>query len=308
MNWISNNKFLTALLAIVLVCTGGLGYLVAGAAARFTTISSKYDEQAAELKRLSDLPLYPSEENLKRLKQQKDEFERDLGQLKEEISKLVPEEKTITANNFQAELRERVAAFAKKAKEAGTKLPEDFYLGFEAYSSGPPRNDEAATALLRQLQVVESTLDLFVTAGVSAITAVKREPLQEESTAAPAPTGAQAKPAKPAAGGQAVPPAKLVIRSPFTVSVIADHSRIRRAINDVVKLPYFVVTRNIQLVNTMKEPPKREEEQAEAPPAAASAAALFGGTPEAKPAERLKFIVGTEQVEMTAVFEYTRFP
>ncbi|MFQ3577815.1 MAG: Amuc_1100 family pilus-like protein [Verrucomicrobiia bacterium] len=305
MNWFEQNKFLASLLAVVLVGVGGLGYLIFTAANRYNEISMRYDTQAAELNRLSDLPLYPSLENLERLKDQTSAYRAAVDELKAKLMRMQPEPVEISASDFQSELRETVERFLQRAREADVKVPEGFYLGFESYSAGPPRSDKAASELLAQLKVVEQTLNLFLDARVDEIVGVRRQPLPEEegvTLAEPQPPPAAALARQ--SFDQASP---LVERFPFDVSIVAEQGRIRTVLNNVVKLPVFVTLRGLLARNTAREAPKRGEFSAESSAPTLTFDTSFQGQTSQTPAQRLEFIVGTERVEITARFEFTKF-
>ena len=86
-------------------------------------------------------------------------------------------------NEFQSHLREAMTATAEKARANRVKLPENFQLGFDEFTTALP-NTEVAPLLGQELAQVELLVDFLIDARVDALTAFKRMPLPEEKGAA----------------------------------------------------------------------------------------------------------------------------
>ncbi len=313
MKWFNENPFLAGIITMVIIGSGIFGYFIAGAAARYSEISQNYDLQVAELTRLKGLPLHPNEANVSRLSEQTEEFKQKIAIIKDRLVELTPAENEISPANFQAKLRERVDDFTARAKAANVVLPENFYLGFDAYRSGPPSSDAVATALNRQLAVIEKILDIFLAQRVAEIRFVKREPLPEEKhgdTQSSAQRGPNAQQEKTAGRGAQN---NLIMSSPFDVSILSEQDRIRRSLNEIAKLPFFVPIRSLTIKNTNPNPPKRTSLKSPSPTTTTPSEfnRIFSGQSSGDTTNsfgRLEFIVGTERLDVILKLEYTLFP
>ncbi len=285
--WLAENKFLAGFLAVVVAGAGALGFLIFQAAARYQEVSIEFDQQAAELRRLSELPLYPNAENEKRLVEHQKEYATAIEGLLAELKNQQPAVEETSPDAFKTRLVRERDAFAEKAAAARVKIPENFFLGFEDYETNLPPDAQTATLLLRQLTAVNSVLGKLVESGVSEINGVRRKAVPGEKPA-DAPVG-QEQSGK--SGGD--PP--LIARYPFEVSFVANQTQSRTVLNDLAKLPHFLILRALNLENSKKEGPTRAG--AENTIAAA----------ETGDASRRSLILGTEAIAMTALLELVVF-
>jgi hypothetical protein len=99
-------------------------------------------------------------------------------------------------NEFQNRLRQSVAAITDKARANKVKLPDNFYLGFEEFSSALP--DTAAAPLLgQQLAQIELLVNTVIDARVEAVTTLRRVPAVAAAAAATPTPAAGRKPRPP---------------------------------------------------------------------------------------------------------------
>lgn len=318
MNWIKENKFLTGLLAVLIVGIGVLGYLYMGAGGRLAEATEQYESTASERKRLLNLKPYPSPENVKEIMGQKEAATAKITELHTALAKAELPVEPMTSVQFQDKLRAAVTEVTTLAGTTGTKLPDKFFLGFERYETTTP--DAAAAPLLgRQLKAIQWIVTRFVENKVVEIKALNREPLAEEGgkpreqTPAPAPSskdrGGKSDKVQPAG-----PP--LVQAHPIEIVVFGEQAAMRTVLNDIVgSKEQFYIPRLIAFKNEKEKPPSKGEQAAAVAAAAApadgttpapdAAAAPAAAAPTSAPATT--YIVGLEKVEMTLKLEMIDF-
>jgi len=283
MNWIKENKFLAGFLGVVIILAGGLGYLIYVGLGNYTQTGDDYNTQSRELQRLEALVPYPDEANLKKQRDLKDAYVADVVNLEKELAAvqfpLVP----ARPEEFQDILKTKVDAIIQRAAQTGVKIPDKFYLGFDVYQATPPKGD-AAAPLVRELKAIDLVVNTLLNDKVDAVLDVKRPSISEEATAK--------------GGGNQSSQSKLVSKTPFEVTFIADQNRFRRILNDISSSQkQFFIVRDLTIKNEKEEGPKRGDELAAAP----------GTDNQGGQAPRLQFIVGTEKLMVTAKIEMVDF-
>lgn len=316
MNW-AQNKFIIGFSAAMIVGCGGLGFLTWKAAAEFDAERTTYEEAVAKYNGLRRSPLYPNSENLKKLEEQKGAVVEAASALREKLAAISFPLEAITPEQFQDKLRATVSSVAEKARAAGTKLPDKFYLGFDKYQSQPPRM-EAAAPLLRELKVLELVANTLIENKVDAIAPINRSALPEEDGAKPAaravPKGHAASGAK-GAKDAALSGAELISKFPFEIQFSGEQNRLRRALNDLVKnQKQFLIVRSVEIKNDNDKPTPKGDLNPPAAPAAMdeSGAAVEGAAAPGQAAqpqkdESLHYIVGTEKISMRLHLEMVVF-
>jgi hypothetical protein len=278
MNWIQENKFLAGFFAALIAGVAGFGFLLYSSIGNYSEVSDNYARQATELKRLQTLVPYPNEENLKKMRDQKDAYVAGIHSLEQNLSTLEFPLAPMRPEEFQDELKKTVNETLDRANETGTKLPAKFYLGFDIYQSTLPKG-EAAAPLGRELKAISNAVGLILNGRVDAILDIKRVSLPEEVDAKAA---AQRK--------------QLVSKYPFEITFVADQGRFRRVLNDIVSSQkQFYIVRSLTVKNEKQTGPSR---QGGGPDPAA---------PNGEGAGKLRFIVGTEKLTVTAKIEVVDF-
>ena len=254
MNWVRENRFLSAFLGVMLAGVGALGYLLFSAYGDFSEVSGQYEKQAAELRRLQSLTPYPDEENVRKLEEQKDDFIARIGSLQTSLAAMEFPREPLTPEQFQDKLRASVSATQEKAKQGGIKLPDKFYLGFDQYQAVPPKT-AAATPLGWQLKAIELAVNQMLDSKIDSLTAITRAPLPEEGEAKSGrPDAGVAKGTAPKAA------APLAVAYPFSVSFVADQSRFRKILNDLASTSkQFFIVRSLGVKNENEKGPPRSE-------------------------------------------------
>lgn len=314
MNWVRNNRFLAAFLGVVVVVGGGLSFLLFSAYGRYSEVSTQYDAQVAELKRLQGLDLYPNDANLKKYDEVRKAYQQSVTDLQTKLAALTPapENPPLTPLGFQDKLRKVVDDTIRHAQANGVGLPDGFYLGFEQYRGAPP--DTAATPLLTQhLDAIQNLVDTLINQHIEKVTGIKRGLLPQEAGApTPAPGASQGKPGVPS-----VPP--LVSKYPLEIVFTALPSSFRDSLNKITSDKELYIVRGLLVKNQMEKGPSRLPEGGPGTPGGAPG---FGPNPAPgvaatgldangvpipplpdKGPPPLRYVVGQEKLDVTARIE-----
>jgi hypothetical protein len=291
-----DSQFTKVFLIVTAVVSLGLIVLGYMAYSRFSDVSQRYNTNAAELKRLQALVPYPSAPNLAKVQDEKKAYMEAITNVQGTLSQLEFPLDPITPEGFQDKLRATVSAITARATENKTKLPPKFYLGFDKYQSEPPLA-EMASALSRQLDAIAFVAQTLIDDKADAILSIQRTPLPGEvasrTVGKPVPAGDKS---------------NLVRKFPFTISFIGEQSKLRKAVDDIVKTDkQFYIVRALRVKNQRDKPPSRsggigggEDLQT-----------VLGSGAETKPesagTQQLHFIVGNELTQFDLRLETVDF-
>lgn len=289
MNRFRQNPFLGALvtLTVVTVLTGL--WLLWSAHTEWAEACSRFENDAAELSRLQRQMPFPSVENLRKIKAHAQDYGVAVTKLKEELSGRVLPIVPVQPAEFQSRLRVATAATLEQARTNKVKVPANFLLGFEEFSSALP-DTVAAPGLAQELAQVEMIVNLVLNARVDSVTSLKRI----AATAAPSAT--------PSAG-KAATVAQPIERSVIEISFISSPTAMRRALNAIASADkQFYIIRLLDVRNEKDKGPARDAATDQA------AAGAAGAAQTQKPgAAALNFIVGNEKIETAARIEMLKF-
>jgi hypothetical protein len=290
MTWFQQNRFLGTFLAVFGVATLAALVFLFMARSSFSNAKAQWDQQVVELSALQRHTPYPTDANLRKMRTQAEEYAVEIDRLKDELKVRVLPATPMAPNEFQNRLRQAVASVTEKARANKVKLPENFYLGFEEFSSALP--DTAAAPLLgQQLAQVELLLNMLIDARVEAVTALRRVPVAPAAAATPAPAGRK----PPAAAAVAAP---VIERSVVDASFVSLPGAARRVLNQVSTTDQqFFIIRTLHILNEKDKGPPR---------AGATGAAAATPAPGAANTA-LNFIVGNERITTAARIEMVRF-
>ena len=90
MNWARNNRFLAGFLAVVILAGAALSYLLYSSYSHYADVSTQYDSQVAELKRLENLPTFPNDSNLKKYQEVAKDYQTNVLDLQSKMAALEP--------------------------------------------------------------------------------------------------------------------------------------------------------------------------------------------------------------------------
>ena len=227
MNWIKENKFLAVFIAVVVLLSGAGIYLLLGAKGNYDDTIANYQQTATELTRLQQLPLFPNEANLKKLEEQRTAHLEQINSLHNTLLSMQAPVVPMTPEQFQDKLRASVTEFTQKAADAGMKLPDHFFMGFDRYQSEPPR-PAAAPLLGRELAAVQFVLSELPQHSVLELRSLVREELPEERDTKPEPVRSPG----PRQQADANP---LLTKHALQLEVLAPKGSFQLVLNDVVK-------------------------------------------------------------------------
>jgi hypothetical protein len=292
MNWFQQNRFLGTFLALFGVATLAALVFLFIARSSFAEAKAQWDQQVVELSALQRHMPYPTDTNLRKMRTQAEEYAVQIDRLKEELKVRVLPVTPTAPNEFQNRLRQAVASVTEKARANKVKLPDNFYLGFEEFSSALP-DTAAAPLLAQQLAQVELLLNILIDARVESVTVLRRVPVAAATSASPSPTPAGGR--KPAAAAAAAP---VIERSVVDASFVSLPGAARRVLNQVSTTDQqFYIIRTLHVLNEKDKGPVRD-----GAPGAAAATPAPGAANTA-----LNFIVGNERITTSARIEMVRF-
>jgi len=277
MTWIKDNKFPVALGGVTVL--GVIGLAVAGMKG-----SSRYEEAKEEFNFAADqalsyerAPLYPRSENRDGKSKAIEDYKQATQELQAAFEPFRPEElANISPQAFTDQLKvvndELMAAF----NDAGIKVPEEFFSGFERYRTSLA-NSEATGIMKFQLDAIRFMMLALAESGATELRNLHRQELPEEAGRKWQPDEKQVQVAR---------------ELPIEISFVAPEKSVRQFVSTIANPdPYFIIIRTLRIANTKKEPPMASDakfETASAPGAAAAPAAPFAnlfGDAFALPAE-----------------------
>lgn len=298
MNFFKENPFLTGIIIFAVVVLGGLGYLLSQSLSEYNLQKENLEVRIGELHRLQNASPYPSAENVAATKASVEELKESLLALEEQTRSMLPQVPAdITPQQFQDDLRSVVSEVVARAAAESVSLPEGFYLGFDEFRTALP-DPVQAPFLARQLEVNKWLLHTLIDAGVSQVETFTRNPLPVEKN-----LQAASFPENPE-------PADIILKNSLVLSIVGEQGRIRRALNELIKAPQFMIVRAMEVINSAPEGPVKGD----AAPAATTAApatldSLFGeDSPEGqRGGEDLPIILGRETVTAKMNLQFLDF-
>ena len=308
-DWFRENRWLGTFLVVVGVCAIAALVFLFSAKGRADDAAAQFSSAASERSRLEQLDPFPSEANYRKMKTHLDNYAASLEKLKEELKTHVIAAGPLAPNEFQTRLRQAMLAAAEKARANRVKLPENFALGFEEFTTALP-NTADAPVLGQELAQAELLANVLIEGRVDGITGFKRVITTPAAAAAGAPGAVN-----PVAGPGRKPPAtattKTIERGVIDLSFTAAPSVVRRVLNQIATSPQqFYIVRTLHVRNEKdKGPPREQPGTAPAATAASTPAAPVAPAAPGKPGSNaaLTFIVGNEHLETSARVEMVRF-
>ena len=184
MDWFKENKFLSGLLAVVIVGTAVLGFLLVKQRGEFAKAQTEYETVSKKVDQLRKRKLFPNEENLELQKKEAESYSEAVDRLHGKLLAFQrPLDKTMSDSAFQALLNQKVLDAKSRAAREGIEVSEDFAFGLERYSSELPKLD-AVPELHFSLEAADYVVGKLFDSGATALLAMDRDPLAIETRAA----------------------------------------------------------------------------------------------------------------------------
>jgi uncharacterized membrane protein YgcG len=310
MNWIRENKFLTGFIAVMVICAGGLGYLLYTAWSNYNDVSDQYNAEADTLHQLETRVPYPNQENLNKFQSERDDLIDATHTIATTLSQMALPVEDLTPSDFQDRLRAAVSEVKSRANKAGVTIPQNFSLDFEKYETSPP-DSGAAGPLGRQLDALQIAIDMMIDDNVQEIASLTRTPLSQESSGGGGGRfggggGGGGRFGRGGGGGGGggggATTGGLVDKFPFEVHFTASQNSFQKVLNDfAASKKQFFITRTLLVQNTDPKPVSKDAaaEQAAATPTPTPDPNAPAGTPDTSgTTQTINYIVGTEKVDV----------
>jgi hypothetical protein len=279
------DKFLPVFFGALGVATLGLGFLSYSASSDADESETAYNAKLEELKALENAPLSRTEENAAKKVELVAAYVKKVKELDATLQAYQVEEKEITSDVFQRELKKQMDDFAAAAKAKQVKIPAAFDFGMTKYLSAT--GADTAPKLNAQLQGLVFLSNAALEAGVIEVNSLTRQELAFEKekpnepkpdpkakkTAAPKPTAS--KPSAKKGAKDAAPEvdeSTIIERQPVSLILTGKNNSILRFLELIAntspeKSPYFFVIRTLKLENEAKDgPPKNVDVKVEEKP------------------------------------------
>jgi hypothetical protein len=268
MNWIKQNPFLSILLGSTLVLCGLLAFIATKGGSKYKEAKKDFDSDYREVAKFEKLDLYPTSDNSQAKKKALDDYSQSLDELSELYAKYqIDTSKKITIEQFAENFKKAKEEVVKVFSAAESKLPADFFMGFEVYNGKLAKT--GSTALLDyELNAIKHVLLGMAAARPSELIHIYRETIPEENDV------------------KYVPAENEVARSLSCEIVFkGSEASVRDFINKLgEKDSYYCVIRSIRINNERDTPPRISDAKFEKPPEAANAANPFGAFFQEAPA------------------------
>ena len=258
MSWIQENKVPAAILGLTGAGVVGLGFVLFNAWSAASDAQAQFETVNMGLARLKSASLAPTPENLAQKQALVQEYEKAVGSLSNVLFKLQPEDKPTTNTEFQAKLKAKTADIKK---EGAGRIPNEFNLGFDQYTSELPKSDQVAAELSTYLDSVDQIVRLLLKSGVVSLISLERSQLPSEKgepdkNQAPAKSKAKG----PQARATAPQPISITERRKVQIMVRADQPALQTLLSALTSpsdMPFFTVARLVRIENEVQAGPAR---------------------------------------------------
>ncbi len=191
--WFKQNAVLLGFVAAFVVVLGGLIWLQQQAAGKRKGIDALLEQQSSELNRLWTMKPSPSDENIKVLRQNREQLDGLYSNLLAAVShSQIQTQEVIRPVGFLQLMASKFAHLRQNAETAGVKLPEGFAFGFSRYAGPSPTlpgrdssdeetNKYVLAQLVKQLGAIEKITELLAESRVDEITQIQRAEVEPGS-------------------------------------------------------------------------------------------------------------------------------
>ncbi|MDB4673512.1 Amuc_1100 family pilus-like protein [Verrucomicrobiales bacterium] len=181
MDWFKENKFLSGLLAVVIIGTAILGFLLINQRGKFTKAQSEYESVSKKVEQLRKRPLFPSEDNLELQKKEAKSFSEAVDRLHAKLLAYQrPLDTTMSDSAFQDLLNQKIIEAKSRAAREEIEIEGEFAFGLDRYTSELPKLD-AVPELSYSLEAADYVIGKLFDSDVKALLSMDREPLAVET-------------------------------------------------------------------------------------------------------------------------------
>ncbi len=254
MNFIKKNIVFVGILGAFVLLLGGNIYLLIKMFQKHESVTQQFEEKKQTLARLRNRKPFPSQENVKTIR----EGAKEEASLVDELLKPM-REKTSVASPMEGykckvEIQKAQQKMLYQLEKNGVQCPPRFYFGFERYQESAPK-DEHTPLILKQLAAVEELVSLAVQSHILEIRLIRRTEF-EDSPRVDKIWNPEAEPL--VSMGDEVNyidvPGYLYTLMPFVLDVDCDTKALRSFLNALARSPYLFLPRVIQIENYKKAP------------------------------------------------------
>lgn len=258
MSWINENKIPAAILGVTGLGALGLGALLFNAWSAAGSAQEEFDAVNTSIANLRGTELSPTPENLAAKQALVQDYQKIVGNLSLVLYKLQPEDKPISNTDFQAKLKSRIAEIKKLG---GNKLPAEFNLSFDQYTSELPKSDQVASELSTYLDAIDEVVKLLLASGINSMDMLERSELPSEKGLPDKDANTSKSKSKNSSSKQAsVAAVNITDRRQLKVVVRADQSALQTLLSKLAspsEMPFFTVVRLLRIENESQEGPPR---------------------------------------------------
>lgn len=262
----------------IMVIVAGIliGVLLVGAVAilvrgflQFSEVESALRETRAQMETLYGRKPFPSQENLKREKENIAAIQQDLVELQTAMAAGQVEPVGQNPAGFINQFFETQKELLAEARAAGVTVAKNYDFSFGRHMGGNLPAPHDVPRLTQQLKIVELLCGVLYTARVSRLTGLARQEFEVD-----APVTAVAKPALPGRAAEAevrnvndpsagqVPPGQLYGRWHFVLQFSGRESAVMNVLNGLAKSAVFMVVTRLDIEGDEKLFERREVAQA----------------------------------------------
>lgn len=296
MNWLKNNPIAVALIVVAIIGAGLTSYLAVDSMARRDEAQANLDSQLQKLKQFQNQKPFPTNENLKAVKESLAEYRAELAKYRNALAAMEAPLDPINPQEFQDDLRKAVDELEKNAIGKGVALPDDFFYGFDAYQTAPPSQQEVGE-LNREFRVIRRITDALVDLKIGSISSLKRQEIPSKAPSTPS-----APPAKPGAPAE-LSKAPTISTKTFSIIFTAPQEKLLTAFSMIQDADEFLLIRSLALDNTSPQPPPRSQ-----PGDSSATPGIPVPIGAQKSSETIQAILGRESVTASLIVEIFDFP
>jgi hypothetical protein len=265
MSWIKENKFIASLgggTLVGVIILAVVGYV---GSSHYDQAQESYSTAKEEASGYEKKALYPKSENKAAKSKALGEYRQTLDSLQGAFEPFRPKEiKNISPQDFTDNLLKANTDVRKAFEDAGTVVPEPFFVGFERYKTSLASGNTTGV-LGYELDSIKGLMLELAKAKVGELKNLYRPTLLEEE-------------------GSAYTPAESAVSRPFPLEITftGTEKSVREFFSSIAKPEnQYVVIRTVRIASMKKDPPRATDAQFEKPataaPAAGGADAFSGG-------------------------------